>query len=87
MKDRSGKKSSPLDDIRPAAWTATLTQELLELLWVLEATISTQPEADALLAEIIAAPLFSAADFPTPTPAEREAPEATASASQGELTL
>lgn len=26
MKERSGKKSSPLDDIRPAAWTAMLTQ-------------------------------------------------------------
>ena len=74
MKRRSGKKSSPLDDIRPAAWTAALTTELLELLWVLEATTAAQPELDVLLAEIIASPLFTAADLPTPTAAERDAP-------------
>jgi hypothetical protein len=74
MKERSGKKSSPLDDIRPAAWTAMLTQELLELIWVLEATIDTQPKADALLKEIIASPLFDASDFPAPSAEEREAP-------------
>ena len=74
MKQRSGRKSSPLDEIRPAAWTAALTTELLELLWVLEATTAAQPELNALLAEILAAPLFTAADFPTPTAAERAAP-------------
>jgi hypothetical protein len=74
MKVRSGKKSSPLDEIRPAAWTAALTTELLELFWVLEATVAAHPAADALLAEIIAGPLFAAADFPTPTAAERAAP-------------
>jgi hypothetical protein len=74
MKQRSGRKSSPLDDIRPAAWTAALTTELLELLWVLEATVAAQPELNTLLAEILAAPLFTAADFPTPTAAERAAP-------------
>lgn len=74
MKKRSGKKSSPLDDIRPAAWTAALTTELLELLWVLEATTAAQPELDSLLTEIIASPLFTAVDFPVPTTAERNAP-------------
>ena len=74
MKQRSGRKSSPLDEIRPAAWTAALTTELLELLWVLEATVAAQPELNALLSEILAAPLFTAADFPTPTAAERSAP-------------
>jgi len=74
MKKRSGKKSSPLDDIRPAAWTAGLTTELLELLSVLEATTTAQPEVDSLLAEIIASPLFTSADLPTPTAAERNAP-------------
>lgn len=87
MKERSGKKSSPLDDIRPAAWTATLTQELLELLWVLEATVNEQPAADSLLAEIIAGPLFVAADLPSPNPEEREAPDTPTTANQGELTL
>ena len=74
MKQRSGRKSSPLDEIRPAAWTAALTTELLELLWVLEATVAAQPELNTLLAEILAAPLLAAADFPTSTAAERAAP-------------
>jgi hypothetical protein len=39
MKKRAGKKSSPLDDIRPERWTPKMTDELLELLWVLEATL------------------------------------------------
>ena len=55
-------------------WTAALTTELLELLWVLEATVAAQPELDALLSEILAAPLFAAADFPAPTAVERAAP-------------
>ena len=61
MKKRSGRKSSPLDDIRPAAWTAPLTTELLELLWVLEATVAAQPELNALLSEILTSPLLPAA--------------------------
>ncbi|MCX6926770.1 MAG: DNA methyltransferase, partial [Verrucomicrobia bacterium] len=74
MKQRSGRKSSPLDDLRPAAWTAALTTELLELLWVLEATVATQPQMNALLSEILAAPLFTASGFPAPTAPERAAP-------------
>jgi hypothetical protein len=35
MKKRAGKKSSPLDEIRPDHWTARMSDELLELLWVL----------------------------------------------------
>ncbi len=87
MSKRSGKKSSLLDDIRPTAWTAALTTELLELLWILEATIAAQPELNRLLSEILAAPLFSAADFPIPTAAERAAPGGELEQSQTELTL
>ena len=68
------KQSCPLDEIRPAAWTAALTAELLELLWVLEATVAAQPALDALLGEIVGEPLFAANDFPTPTAAERKPP-------------
>ncbi|MBN1867679.1 N-6 DNA methylase [Candidatus Sumerlaeota bacterium] len=39
MKRGAGKKSSPLDDIRPERWASQFTTELLELLWVLEATV------------------------------------------------
>lgn len=37
MKERAGKKSSPLDEIRPETWT--FDNELLDLLWVLDNTI------------------------------------------------
>ena len=74
LRDRTGRRSSPLDEIRPTAWTADLTQELLELLWVIEQTIAVQPALNTLLADVLGAPLFSAVDFPQPTPAERMAP-------------
>ena len=44
MKDRGGKKSSPLDEIRPETWT--FDNELLDLLWVLDNTIDLLPEVN-----------------------------------------
>ena len=43
MKKGAGKKSSPLDDIRPKCWTSQFTTELLELLWILTATVECYP--------------------------------------------
>jgi predicted helicase len=74
MKKGAGKKSSPLDDIRPDHWTSQFTTELLELLWVLEATIAGYPEQAKLFEAVIAGPCFKASEFP-PVPAEgRKAP-------------
>ena len=39
MKKRAGKKSSVLDEIRPKNWSARMSDDFLELLWVLEATL------------------------------------------------
>ena len=64
MKKGAGKKSSPLDDIRPARWTNQFTTELLELLWVLEATLDGYPEQARLLDAVIEGPCFHAADLP-----------------------
>jgi len=74
MKKRAGKKSSPLDDIRPERWTARMSDELLELLWVLEATLAMEPELEKTLDKVVAGPCFAAADLPAPTPEERKAP-------------
>lgn len=74
VKDRSGKKSSPLDDIRPERWTFEMTQELMALLWVLEGVIALEPAQAALLDEIVAGELFLAAELPMPTDAERKPP-------------
>ena len=68
----SGRKSSDLDKIRPERWT--FGEELIELLWLLEATLALEPEGAALLNEVCASPLFSADDLPTPTADERNPP-------------
>lgn len=75
MKDRKGRKSSPLDDIRPTSWTPAMSDEFLELLWVLEATLNMEPELENLLDEVVAGPCFTADELPTPTEAERKPPK------------
>ena len=84
MKDRKGRKSSPLDDIRPEVWT--FTEELLELLWVLEQTIALEPAGKALLAEVLESELYTADELPKPSDAEREAPK-TKQTAAGQLVL
>jgi hypothetical protein len=76
MKKRAGKKSSPLDDIRPERWTPRMTDEFLELLWVLEATLAMEPELSATLDKIVAGQCFKATELPIPTTAEQLAPGA-----------
>ena len=85
MKDPAGKSSSPLDEIRPERWTGEMTMELLELLWVLEATIEKEPELAAFLQTIVESPTFEAAKLPQPTDAERKPPEKPAEPVQEEL--
>ncbi len=81
-RERSGRKSSPLDEIRPERWE--FAEELLQLLWVLEETIRLHPEGAALLDEVCASELFTAAELPKPSDAERQPPGA---ARQGALRL
>jgi hypothetical protein len=83
MKKRAGKKSSPLDDIRPEHWTARMSDEFLELLWVLEATLAMEPELAAVLDRVVSGVCFTAVELPTPSPQERR-PSGVAGAS-GEL--
>lgn len=74
MKKRAGKKSSALDDIRPDHWTPRLTDDFLELLWVLEGSLSMESELSATLDKIVTGPCFTSTDFPPPTEAQREPP-------------
>ena len=69
MKERSGKKSSELDDIRPDSWT--FDDELLDLLWLLDNTIDLLPEVNENFEHILQSDLFKAEDFPKPTVAEK----------------
>jgi hypothetical protein len=52
MKNPKGKKSSPLDNIHPEKWTGQFTTELLELLWILEATVTEYPRQGKLLTAV-----------------------------------
>ena len=85
MKVRKGRKSSPLDDIRPKNWTRQFTTELLELLWVLESTIAGYPDQAALLDRILEGELFTADEFPDVPPECRKAPKVPKPSDQEEL--
>lgn len=76
-KERSGKKSSDLDKIRPTTWQ--FDDELLELLWVLDATVDRLPNLDKFFGQLLATEHFKADDFPKPTPEERKGPKGEAS--------
>ena len=76
MKKGAGKKSSPLDHIRSERWTSQFTTELLELLWVLEATLATYPRQEQLLQEIIAGDCFHADELPEVPEEMRKPPRA-----------
>jgi hypothetical protein len=75
MKERAGKKSSALDEIRPERWTPRMTDELLELLWVLEATLTMEPDLAGVLDAVVSGPCFRADELPQPTAAERKPPK------------
>ena len=64
MRDGAGRTSSPLDGIRPERWPARLTTELLELLWVLEATVEAWPEQERLPEAVIEGECLRADDLP-----------------------
>ncbi|MDR0736088.1 MAG: hypothetical protein LBF51_04520, partial [Zoogloeaceae bacterium] len=64
MAKRKGKKSSPLDDITPTAWTGDDTSELLRLLNLLTRTLELHAGQALLLEKILTSPLIKADDFP-----------------------
>ena len=76
MKKGAGRKSSPLDYIRPEQWTSQFTTELLELLWVLEATLAAYPEQAQLLQEVIVGDCFKADELPEVPEEMRKPPRA-----------
>jgi hypothetical protein len=71
MKKGAGKKTSPLDLLRPNGWQ--FDDELLKLLWILENTIEIIPDLKQLLAKVISSDIWMTADFSVPTAWEREA--------------
>lgn len=84
-KDPTGRRSSPLDGVRPETWTRDMTRELQQLLWVLEATVEKEPELAALLEEIIASEVFTADELPEPAEEERKPPRVEVDSGQDSL--
>ncbi|WP_420638372.1 type ISP restriction/modification enzyme [Candidatus Poriferisocius sp.] len=73
MKKRKGRRSSPLDDIRPTRWTQS--EELLRVLAILQHTVDVTPTAKTLLSEILDSPLIPTSSLPTPQPHQRKPPK------------
>lgn len=74
MKEGAGRRSSPLDDLRPERWTRPMSRELLELVWVLEATVGMLPTLEEFLDLVLGSDLFTADQLPSPSEGERQAP-------------
>ena len=72
-----------LDDIRPERWTPRMSEEFLELLWVLEATLAMEPQLKDALDKVVAGSCFTACELPQPRPHERKPPAK--SGTDGEL--
>ena len=60
LRNGGGRKSSPLDDIRPKSWTSHFTEELLQLLWLLESALAAHPRQAELLDAALKEGCFSA---------------------------
>jgi hypothetical protein len=79
MKGGAGRRSSELDDIRPASWPSAFTEELLRVIRALEHTLDLMPTANAQFATVCAGATFAADELPSPKQEERRAPEETES--------
>jgi len=75
MRERKGKKSSPLDDIHPISWTHEFTREFLELLWVMQKTIDGYPAQRDLFERILESDLYTADELPPVPDDAREGPK------------
>jgi hypothetical protein len=65
MQPRHKKNTSPLDDINCACWSRHFTDELLELVTVLENCLRLESQQSALLDEIVKASTISEKDLET----------------------
>jgi hypothetical protein len=76
--DGAGRTSSSLDNMRPDQWEAQFTEEFLETLWILEATVASLPTLNVLLEKVTGSATFSSGDLPAPGIEQRQPPGASA---------
>ncbi len=70
----AGRRSSRLDAIHCDAWTPGTSEELLELLWTVEATLALGPALDEALEKVCAGPCGLVSELPAPSQHERREP-------------
>ena len=75
-----GRKSSSLDQIRPLRWSVAFTKELLELIWILEATIEGYKDQTQLFRRVVESECFTAEELPSPPQSMRLPPPRTSRA-------
>ena len=75
MKKPKGRKSSELDKIRPQQWSHNMTIKLINLVWILEATIIMEPDLESVLQAVIKSECFHAREFPKPSEKQKSAPK------------
>lgn len=73
---RAASSESPLDHIRPDAWLAEWSQELIEVVAVIKETVALLPAGIALLDQIATGPLIAARELPEPPAVLRRPPKA-----------
>jgi hypothetical protein len=66
MKERAGRESSELDKVRLTNWSQRFSEELLELLWVIEHTLELFDANKDLLTRIIGGTCFDQNQLPQP---------------------
>jgi hypothetical protein len=64
-----------LDEIRPREWPAEFTEELLELIWVLEHTVNMSSDLTTFFEAVVHGDVLSTDVLPQPTEEQRRAPE------------
>lgn len=72
---RAASSDSPLDHIRPTAWSPAWSTELVEIVAALRETLAMMPSGAALLDQIVDGPLVAADELPQPPAALRQPPK------------
>lgn len=63
MRERKGRKSSPLDDVKPTEWGSEMASEFLRLLNLLTATLEIHKTQDQVLSSILDGELLAACEL------------------------
>jgi hypothetical protein len=78
-----GKRTSELNEIRPERWCPEWTDELLDLVTILDRCVQLQPAMDEILEDILAGPQVNATSLPLPSKDDRKPPATRAPSASG----